>query len=130
MPNQFLPRCAPIWGFPAQMTVADLAPSYQPDPITVAETLTVNTTSAAVSVGARGLLLYVTTSAKGATCNLELIRVTQGGDVSVKKWTGVSANTKQYAGNLEMVDLDGDPFKVAVTAISSGAVSVYAKVTQ
>lgn len=130
MSNPFLPRCAPIWGFPSHMTIADLSPSYQPDPVIVKETVAGPATSPAIDIGARGIQLTITSSVRGATCTLELFKVTQGGDVSVKTWTGVVAGQKLFAGNLEMIDLEGLPFKVAISAISSGTVSVYAVTTQ
>lgn len=129
MSNQFLPRCAPIWGLPSHFTIADLAPSYQPEQKAICENISAPATSAAVDLGARGVELTVTTAVKGATFTLELFKVTGGGDVSVKKWTVVSASQPVYAGNLEMVDLEGLPVKVAISNISSGAVSVYARVT-
>lgn len=130
MPNTFLPRCAPIWGLPAHFTIADLAPAYEPDAKTVVENVAAPATSPALDIGARGVQLILTTGTKGATCTLELFKVTGGGDVSVKKWVGVGASSKLYAGNLEMVDLEGLPFKVAISAISAGVIGVYAIRTQ
>lgn len=130
MPNRFLPRCAPIWGFPAHMTIADLSPSYQPDKVTLLENAIADVSSEAVDLGARGVELTFAFENKDATCNLSLISVTGTGDVVVKTWTGVRAKNVLFAGNLEMVDLQGLPVKVAVSAISAGWVSVFARVTQ
>ena len=130
MPNKFLPRCAPIWGFPSHFTIADLAPSYQPNKIPLIENVTADQTSSAIALGARGVRMTLTLEVPTATCDITLISVIAGVDTPVKTWIGATYSTEMYAGNLEMVDLQGLPVKVAVSNLSAGWVSVFALVTQ
>jgi uncharacterized lipoprotein NlpE involved in copper resistance len=111
------------------MTIADLPPTKQPDAVTLLENAAADTTSTAVSLGARGVQLTLECEDPAAICDVTLYKVTAEGDVEVKKWTGLKAGVSVYAGNLEMVDLEGLPVKVAVSQISKGWVSVHARVT-
>jgi hypothetical protein len=126
--NPFTPKTAPFMGLPRHFSIADVQSSRQLEPKLVLENIVADTTSPGVSLGARGVILVPTFEDETATCDVALISVTAEGDVVIKSWTGVKYSSKLHAGNYERVDLQGLPIKVAVTNISSGAVSVSAEV--
>lgn len=124
------PRCSPIWGFPAHFTIADLGPTNTQAETKAIDNVAVGTTSAALSVGARGVALMPSFTVATATCTVSLYNVVGGVDTLVKTWTGVKYGDALYATNLEMVDLGGLPLKVEVASISAGNVTVLVKVIE
>lgn len=129
--NQFIPKCASIWGLPPQFSISDMPRSFtQPRDITGQVSAT--TLSAAADIGARGVKLVLETQNGNVTCDLELYRVDPtAGDTLVKKWTGITRFNAEglNAGNAELVDLNGNPIKVKVINPVGGWVKVSAVVT-
>lgn len=129
MSNAFLPRCAPIWGLPLHFTIADLPASYQQG-VTVLTDVVTGIKSAAQKPGARSLEISFLFANGDANFGLKLYTVSGGVDTLVKTWTALTRANSQaiFAGNLEMLDLGGKPFKLEVTT-PSDKVTVRYRVT-
>jgi hypothetical protein len=115
MPNSFLPRCSPIWGWPAHLTIADF-PATKQAGVKVLTDVTVSTLSPAQSLGARSVEIDILFANGNATFDLKLFSSKDGYTAPVKSWTGLNCtNTDHlFAGNLEMIDLEGYPLKFQV----------------
>lgn len=119
---------SPIWGWPLRMKLSDFDGRYRSE-VKVIDTASTDTTTNAIDIGARSISIRLQFENKNVTCDLALY-TSDGSDVLVKSWTGLNSKTpKVYAGNLELVDLDGKPVKFAVTNIVGGWVSAYATLT-
>lgn len=130
MPNNFLPKCSPAMGVPMTFTIADLSPRGL-DAVAKTKALdavAVTTMSAALNLGARGILLEADFSVPAVTCTVEVYKV-DGGDILVKQFTGVCNSYRAlYLGNQERVDLQGFPIKVKVVNPTGGNVTIYVRV--
>lgn len=112
MPNQFLPKCAPIWGFPPHFSVADLSTNDAAS--TWVMQTSVDAISNAINLYARGVELICVFGDNSYTCDLDLLTSVSGVDTVVHTFPGLNALVSQdmYAGNLEFIDLQGVPLKL------------------
>lgn len=111
-----------------RFTIADLPSSVNiSDPTAVLTTAANNTLSGAISIGAKTLQLFITTSTANATFKLELYWAKDSYAAKIYSTGTLTANNETYIGNNEGVDLGGYDFKIKVVSLSAGTITVTAR---
>jgi len=125
--NKF-PTAHCIWGWPANMTMADFPSSYANYVPLIAQ-VSVDSYGQYVGLNARGIQLEVLFQNPTGTCDLELYVAVDGVDTKVWSKTGLTPTTCDsiFIGNVERVDLAGQPVKIHVVNLQNGWVSVNAR---
>ena len=130
MPNNFTPNISPIWGVPLHMSVADFKHNQAANnviPIPAVFQAYTTTRSNVLPLQARGLFLGIALQNETVVFDINLYTSISGVDNLVYNATGITYQTKDsylFIGNLEFVDLQGQPIKIEVANPTGGWVSI------
>lgn len=123
---------SPIYGVPRQMRTSDFPKGYSA-PSAALTAVNTNTTSSAISLGARSVMLEAEFTDATTSCDILLYYVDpSSGDTLAYTFTGVSQanNDSLFAGNQEGVNLNGYPVKVRAQNFSgAGKVTINIQAT-